>query len=386
MANHRRLQGRNFQLLFYNDPDNYPPIINGVRILAEEGASVRLTCRTSGVSWGVTYPSSVQVERLASAQTGSWREYARYLLTVLRRAGRPPTAFLGHDMHGFLPARLLGWRFRRPVVYHCHDYAEPGRGLPLGSRVVSRFEHRFARTADLVIVPDAERGGVIAQHLGLRAAPTIVANSPAARPAHDGQRLRRTLAEAGYDLERIVWRQGKIGVGHAIESTVRSIPMWRSPRWGLVLMGIVDAPFVAEMQGLARSLGVERQFVVLPPVRYDEVAEFTPGGDLGHALYDTIHINHQFSTTASNKILEYMAAGIPLLVSEAPGLRALMERHGCGVVADAGQPAQIAAQVNQVLGDIPRAKALGDAGAVAFEREYSYGRQFEPVVSRLAGY
>jgi hypothetical protein len=97
-------------------------------------------------------------------------------------------------MHGFLVARLLGWRYRRPVVYHCHDYAEPAGGLRFGSRVGSRFEHRFARSADLVIVPDVERGEVMARNLGPARPPMIVAKAPAARPSADGSRHREAAA------------------------------------------------------------------------------------------------------------------------------------------------------------------------------------------------
>ena len=76
--------------------------------------------------------------------------------------------------------------------------------LPLGSRLVYAFQQRFARTADLVIVPDAERGDLMVQALQLPQAPLIVANAPLTREPAPGEALRRELGRRGYGFERIV--------------------------------------------------------------------------------------------------------------------------------------------------------------------------------------
>jgi glycosyltransferase involved in cell wall biosynthesis len=131
---------------------------------------------------------------------------------------------------------------------------------------------------------------------------------------------------------------------------------------------------------LAEELSVSQQFAVLPLVSYDKLPLYTPGAHAGHALYEPIHINNVHITTASNKLMEYMAAGLPLLVSDRPSLRALVERHECGLTADESSPESIAAAVNALLGDPDLARRLGAAGARAFEEEFNYGRQFAPVL------
>jgi glycosyltransferase involved in cell wall biosynthesis len=124
---------------------------------------------------------------------------------------------------------------------------------------------------------------------------------------------------------------------------------------------------------------VERQFAILPPVIYDEVKHFTPGASIGHGLYKPVHINHTYISTASNKIMEYMAAGLPLLVSDRPGLRQMIETYHCGMVADETDPASIAAAINTLLNNPHQAQAMGDAARRAFEAEFCYERQFAPM-------
>jgi glycosyltransferase involved in cell wall biosynthesis len=75
-----------------------------------------------------------------------------------------------------------------------------------------------------------------------------------------------------------------------------------------------------------------------------------------------------------------MAAGLPLLVSERPDLRAFVETYGCGLTADESSPESIAAAVNVLLGDPDLARRLGEAGARASRKEFNYESQFAPVL------
>ncbi len=370
------------QAIFYANPDCYPPIINSARVLAAAGHRVDILCRLGDTPSNVAYPSSVAVRRLAVDARHTMRAYLGFARTAWRLADCSAAVFVGHDMHGFLVARLLAARFRRPLVYHCHDFAEDDDGLALGGRLVKAFEKRFARTADVVIVPDAERAHVVAGALHLSRLPLVVANAPLQR-APASTRLQQSLAERGFSSARIVFRQGRIGPGHAIEATVRSLPLWNDPTWGFVAMGLADDDYVQHLNNLARQQRVADRFVILSAVGYDEVAQFTSGATVGHALYEPIHVNNRYITTASNKIMEYMASALPLLVSDRPGLRSLVERHDCGLTANESDPASIAAAVNALSGDPARARQMGANAARAFEEEFRFERQFAPVLAAL---
>lgn len=375
-------EGRLIQVIFYNNPDNYPPIVNSVRLLARAGFRVEILCRDDDRRWGVSYPAGARVIRIDTRGRNSWQEYLGFVARVLRSGSKQVSLFVGHDMHGFLPARLLAALYRRPLIYHCHDFAEVSKGsAPAGGRLVSSFERRFAQTAGLVIIPDAERAAVVGRELHLKQDPLVVANAPLKRQTTIGEALHEALALRERRYEKVVFRQGRIGAGHAIESTLRSIPYWSNPKWGFVVMGCGEPSYLERLSAQATSLGVGRQFVILPPVGYDHVTRFTPGADLGHALYEPVHINNIHITTASNKIMEYMEAGLPLLVSERPSLKSLVKKYNCGLTADEQSPESIAAAVNILLGDPQVAKKMGVAARQAFEQEFCYERQFDPVIN-----
>jgi glycosyltransferase involved in cell wall biosynthesis len=363
------------QGFIYYNPDIYPPVINSLRLLAQAGYRIELFCR-EGADWEVSYPEAVTIHRIESTGSNSWQSYIRFILHALRYGSGAASIFVGHDMHGLLPAKLLASYHKRPLVYHCHDFAEEERLLPSGSKVVRTFERRYARTADIVIAPDADRSKVMVKQLHLQHQPVIVANAPLKRPLIKSEVLQQAITAKGRHFDEIVFRQGRIGVGHAIEATLHSIPFWKDRRWGFAIMGLGDASYIDKLILGARALGVEDQFVVLPPVSYDQVSAFTPAADLGHALYEPIHINNVHITTASNKIMEYMEAGLPLLVSDTPSLRAHIQQYKCGIVADEQSPGSIAAAINTLLGDPQRVAVMGAAARRAFEEVFCYERQF----------
>jgi glycosyltransferase involved in cell wall biosynthesis len=372
------------QQFFYGNPDQYPPIINGARLIAQAGFETDIFCRWDASEEAVSYPPGVTIHRITGPSRNSWLEYASFVSQSLRRASQNAGLFIGHDMHGLVPAHLLGRFHHRAVIYHCHDFAERERALSLGSRTVRVLERRFAPKAKVVVVPDADRARVIKNQLSLTESPLIAANGPLKRemPATNGK-LRELLLAKGHDFDAVIFRQGKIGVGHAIESTLRALPLLANRKWGFVVMGLSDGDYVQRLRLVARELRVDKQFEVLPSVAYDDVISFTSGAQVGHALYDPIHINNLHISTASNKIMEYMEAGLPLLVSETPALRNLVTSYGCGLTADEKSPESVAEGINILLGAPEKARAMGIAARRAFEEKFCYQRQFGPVIERM---
>ncbi|HET9471133.1 MAG TPA: glycosyltransferase, partial [Usitatibacter sp.] len=114
-----------------------------------------------------------------------------------------------------------------------------------------------------------------------------------------------------------------------------------------------------------------------------EVAGFTREADVGHALYDAVNVNHVEMGTASNKVIEYMAAGIPSIVADTPSFRELLSKARFGLAADPTREAAIAGAVNRILGDPALAAELGKAGRRAFETDLQYDRHAAILCERL---
>jgi glycosyltransferase involved in cell wall biosynthesis len=66
-----------------------------------------------------------------------------------------------------------------------------------------------------------------------------------------------------------------------------------------------------------------------------------------------------------NKLFEYMAAGLPVIASDFPYWRELLEPVGCATFVDPLDPTEIAAAIDNLLGDQVGAREMGDRGAAA---------------------
>ena len=73
-----------------------------------------------------------------------------------------------------------------------------------------------------------------------------------------------------------------------------------------------------------------------------------------------------------NKIFEYMAAGLPVIASDFPYWRSLIEKYQCAVFVDPENPDAIAGAINYLLSHDEEAKAMGERGRKAVENEFNW--------------
>lgn len=77
------------------------------------------------------------------------------------------------------------------------------------------------------------------------------------------------------------------------------------------------------------------------------------------------------------KLFEYMAAGIPVVASDFPVWRAIVDDAGCGLLVDPENPAEIASAMCSLLADDQRAEAMGARGQQAVLNKYSWAAEAE---------
>lgn len=80
----------------------------------------------------------------------------------------------------------------------------------------------------------------------------------------------------------------------------------------------------------------------------------------------------RFMTTYPVKMFEYMAAGLPVIASDFPLWREIVERDRCGLVVDPTDPAAIARAIEWVLRHPDEAQAMGERGRQAIETRYNW--------------
>ena len=81
------------------------------------------------------------------------------------------------------------------------------------------------------------------------------------------------------------------------------------------------------------------------------------------------------------KLFEYFAAGLPVVATDVPRWRAVLEAHDCGVCVPYGAPELLGAAIARLLDDDDRARAMGERARQAAEEHYSWETQAAALVA-----
>ncbi|MFC1606405.1 glycosyltransferase family 4 protein [Candidatus Latescibacterota bacterium] len=85
-----------------------------------------------------------------------------------------------------------------------------------------------------------------------------------------------------------------------------------------------------------------------------------------------LHPEPRYMVSLPNKLFEYMAAGLPVIASDFPLWRSIIERESCGLVVNPLDPEEVAQAICRLLDNPEEAQAMGHRGRAAIEREYRW--------------
>jgi len=147
---------------------------------------------------------------------------------------------------------------------------------------------------------------------------------------------------------------------------------------GLELVGPMAYPSHAhELNEQVRRLGLDRVNITgwLPaPDAWRRMAGCRVGLAL---LQNRPNFVHSFPT----KMFEYMALGLPVVVSDFPLYRQVVESSGCGLCVDPDDPQAIAAVLAYLINNPQEAQAMGQRGKRAVIERYRWDEEAKKLLS-----
>jgi glycosyltransferase involved in cell wall biosynthesis len=256
----------------------------------------------------------------------------------------------------------------RDVYLESRDFAtmgEPGRTF------LAALERRWARRVDHILTVNDAYADLLARQLRLPR-PTIVMNCPVAwaPPEPPPDRIRAAL-----DLPpetRVALYQGQLMSDRGIEESMAAILEVD----GAVLALLGFGPWAQRLRDEVSVPPYVGRVRVLPPVTPGDLLDWTASADVMVMAIQPTSTNHRFTTP--QKLFESIAAGVPVVASDLPGMAGVVRDSGVGVLCDPTDPSAIADAIREVLSASPAEAAARRERILAVARErYTWDRQAE---------
>jgi glycosyltransferase involved in cell wall biosynthesis len=370
--------------LLYTNPAAYPSMERAARLLHENGCKVRVLGATGlGTdAMGATRVREMDVRLISRAGRGVTQklQYAMFVLWSLAHifVWRPRWLYSSDSLTSpvALLAKLAGLR----VVYHEHD--TPVHIVPsVYLKVAARSRAAIMRRADLVVTPSEGRSAYVSRESGRYV--FTVWNCP-----NRSELRRRTPPSRRGQPLRLVY-QGSLVPGRLPLTVVDALARISSPTelWITGYETIGSANYATEILRRAASLGIAERVHVFPVMPREAMLDRTVESDLGLALMPTTaaDINESTMAGASNKAFEYLACGLPLLVTDLEDWREIFVDRGVALTCDPTKVASIQSALEYAISHRDELERMGALGRALVDRDWNYETQFAPVMRAMLG-
>lgn len=241
-----------------------------------------------------------------------------------------PDVIHAHDytalpIAGAILERMVKAGHSPSLVYDAHEYV-PGvahLNKPL-KRVYASRERKYSALSDAILSVSDGMNELLIPHLGITAAPDIVANDPLVEGQQPSKRNLRDDCKISADVPLLVY-SGAVapqrGVGDVLDA------LRKAPELHLAL--IANPANATVIKYVEEYSDLKGRFHVLPYVPNAELVSYLSTADVG--LIPIHHkLNHEISLIT--KFGEYMQARLPIISSDVRTMSAEVRRLGIGEV------------------------------------------------------
>ncbi|MFC4077401.1 glycosyltransferase family 4 protein [Salinithrix halophila] len=292
----------------------------------------------------------------AARLLGGWKLFRRALKSGADR-------FHFHDPELLPWGMLLRWWTKSPVIYDAHE------DLPkqIGTKpwIPRRLRQPLSRLADT-----AEKG--MARCLSA----VVTATEPI---AENFSSVRRTVTVKNYPLPfPPAERAGEDGKNRILY--VGGVSYLRGYKEMIAMMAHLPQELKAELHVIGPLQHIQpedrneaelqaKRIYLHGRIPFEEVGPWLARGKVGLVC---LHPVENYRESLPIKLFEYMAAGLPVVATDFPLWREIIEKSGAGFTVDPLDPREMAAKVEQILTNPSLQKKMGKNGQIAHMDVYNW--------------
>ena len=315
---------KHITILIYAHPELYPPTLSAIEELSQIADSIDVVTRNMlDPKW--EYPKNVRVHYINKKKYVGFGiekvsfglkiiHFLKFVMMSHRLIKKNKSKIvLAYDAIPLYVAHLLKATLKKQdslLWYHNHDVTDLSKANYFSiMSIASRKQDSAIQNIGMFSLPSKERL-VYFKNIPKEINPIIIPNYPLKKvySKHIKKEIKTT------SRLKLVY-QGSIGKGHGLESIIKILnqPI-NNKSLELHLVGKIRAPYLQQLNTLAKQNGVLDRFEYHGIKPFTQLPAFLSGFDVGIAIHKPYNITYATGGSASNKIYEYAAIGLPVLL------------------------------------------------------------------------
>ena len=297
-------------------------------------------------------------------------------LFLLIKKHKPKVVLLYDSMPLFSYFLIRSFIRRKPLLwYHNHDVIEMGKSPKLSiGWLAGFFEPKMFPHLDIFSLPAEERKIYFPMNK-FKGRYFYIPNLPLKsfyKQFYTSEQKRKQKITLLY--------QGMIGENHGFEEIIELLdPQISKMSLSLTLVGPVNEIYKKRLIDLAKKYGVTDHLHWIPWIHYGELPRTTMKYHIGLAIHNVKNIQYSTGGTASNKIYEYAACGLPVLYFDNEHYTKHLSKYKWAVATDLTKQSLIS---SLELIDSNYIELSMDARS-DFEDELNFEKHFEKIIDNL---
>lgn len=264
---------------------------------------------------------------------------------ILKIKKKRPNAKIVYDMHENFNARFKQWGLPAFLGNWFHKYQ---------LYKINRMDGYATTTESMkVLFKEVKKPGVVI------------------RNAVDVNRLTHIDIESvqAFDIPTI-YTSGANSHARLVLQTVQSMKyLPKELNFQMMFAGRYAPGIKEDLMAQAQKDGTDKYLHLEDMLPWDENFIRTAKALCGCVFYED-NVNNQ--VTLPNRVYEYMFSGIPIVVSDFPELRKIVEKAQCGVIVSSDKPEEMAQAFEYLLRNPEEAKKMGANGRKAIFKDFGY--------------
>lgn len=332
----------------FNPAEFYPPTINAVEYLASTYEEVVLLTHAVENTGLWQYPKNVRAEYIHDWPTdieasGHWPNIKRFL-RYSQKLGRLLRSEQFDIVLLYEPYAALAYRIstifsrNRPKVlwYHNHDVVElNSQGtFSIGRRAIVAEKAIFPQLSIFSLPAEERKTYFPMDKLGGRY--FFLPNYPSKQFYGKFYKPKTPSGEL-----KLIF-QGRIAEGHGLETIITLLKeKINGVSLSLHLKGIISENYKQQLIKISVEQQVQDKLFFYGPTSYQEVPVVASTCHVGIAIHTKTDIMNKTLGTSSNKIYEYAAVGLPVLLFDNPHFKKHLEKFQWAIFTDVSRDSLI---------------------------------------------